>query len=150
MARADVVPLKAALSRWSREVHSSALDDMPDRIRPYAPIGTFVPRGRAPGQLRKSIRRDRTVSTISGSRTRGRLVAPVIQAETTDRGSPPHVIRPRKVGGLLVFYWPKVGRVVGLHYVNHPGNQARPWWKRALQATYGPALRFAAIRTPFR
>lgn len=147
---ADVRALKVSIGRWSREVHGTALDDMPDRMRPYAPIGTQVPRGRAPGQLRKSIRRDRAAVGFSVTRVTGRIIAPVIQAETTEKGSPPHVIRPRRAGGLLVFYWPKIGKVIGLRYVNHPGNQPKPWWKRALQATYGPALRYAAIRTPLR
>lgn len=142
-------PLKAGIATWARRVHSTALDDMPERIRPYAPLGTQLPGGRAPGELRRSIRR---VPTYSGGGTtiRGRIEAPVIQARTTDQGSPAHVIRPRRVGGLLVFYWPKMGRVVGFHFVNHPGNAPKPWWKRSLRATYGPALRFAAIHTPFR
>jgi hypothetical protein len=39
---------------------------------------------------------------------------------------------------------------VFLRRVNHPGNKAKPWFERALRATYRPALRFAAIRTPLR
>ena len=142
-------PLKAGISRWARQVHDGALDDMPDRMRPYAPLGKVVPRGRTPGTLRKSIRHAPGGGQY-GTRIRGRIEAPVIQAETTERGSPAHIIRPRRVGGLLVFYWPKVGKIVGFRFVHHPGNQPKPWWKRALQATYGPALRYRSLTTPFR
>lgn len=40
-------------------------------------------------------------------------------------GSLPHVIRPRKPGGRLVFFWKKLGRMVFLRKVNHPGTRAR-------------------------
>lgn len=146
----DTTRFKGALSRWARTVHSTALDDMPERMRPYAPLGKQVPRGRPPGGLRKSIARDPAGSQLAGSGVRGRIVAPVIQAHTTEHGAPAHVIRPRRAGGLLVFYWPKLGRIVGFRFVNHPGNQPKPWWLRALRSTYGPALRFASLRTPFR
>lgn len=139
---ATTADVRAALIRWGATVHDQALAEMPDRIRPYAPIQT--------GELRRSIRRDRSRDIHTGERMRGRIVAPVIQARTTDQGAPPHVIVPRRAGGLLVFYWPKVGRTVYLRRVNHPGNRARPWWVRALNATYGPALRFAAVRTRLR
>lgn len=139
---ADVRAVKAGVSRWAASVHDQALDTMPDAMRGYAPIRT--------GRLRRAIRRDRGRTVVTPERVSGRIVAPVIQAETTDRGAPPHEIRPKRAGGLLVFYWPKVGRTVFLRKVNHPGNRARPWWERALRATYGPALRFAAVRTRMR
>ena len=145
----DTRPFKTALREWAREVHGRALTDMPDRMRPYAPLGKVVPRGRTPGELRKSIRKDPRVN-LSATKASGRIVAPVIQAETTEHGARPHIIRPRRAGGLLVFYWSKVGRIVGFHYVNHPGNAPKPWWEKALRAAWGPSLRFEAIRTPFR
>lgn len=138
----DVRQLRGALTRWGVSVHDQALDTMPDNMRGYAPIRD--------GKLRASIQRDRRLPSIAGERIRGRIIAPVVQAKTTDQGSPAHVIRPRRAGGLLVFYWPKLGRTVGFRYVNHPGNAPKPWWDRALRATWGPALRFAAIRTPLR
>lgn len=138
----NVRELRSALSGWGASVHGQALDSMPDAMRGYAPMRT--------GRLRREIRRDRGRTVVTPTLMRGRIIAPVIQARTTDQGSPPHIIRPRRAGGLLVFYWPKVGRRVAFRFVNHPGNKARPWWRRALQATYGPALRLAAIRTPLR
>lgn len=137
----DVRAVKGALGRWAVSVQDQAVGSMPDAMRGYAPLRE--------GELRRSIRRAGPVS-FTGERVRGRIVAPVIQARTTDQGSPPHVIRPKRAGGLLVFYWPKIGRVIGLRHVNHPGNRAKPWWQRALRATYGPALRYAAVRTPMR
>lgn len=37
------------------------------------------------------------------------------------QGAKRHKIRPRRKGGMLVFYWDKVGHVVHLPQVNHPG-----------------------------
>lgn len=141
---ADVTALKAAVTTWAAAVHQDALGAMPDLMRPYAPLG----KGPDAGQLRRSIARDPSAGG-GGTVITGRIEAPVIQAQTTDQGSPAHIIRAKR-GGLLFFYWPKIGRNIALPYVNHPGNAARPWWHRALQATYGPSLRFAAIRRSLR
>jgi hypothetical protein len=43
-------------------------------------------------------------------------------AEFVDEGTHPHTIVPKRRGGVLVFYWPRVGRVVYLKRVSHPGN----------------------------
>lgn len=139
---ADTRQLSGAIRRWSLDVHSSALDSMPELMRPYA--------RRKSGELQGSIRHERGRTVITPSSVRGRIIAPVIQARTTDQGSPPHEIRPKRAGGLLVFYWPKVGRTVFLPRVSHPGNRPMPWWRRALNATWGPSLRYAATRTPLR
>jgi len=140
MAAVNTVRLRTAVGRWARDVHSAALDDMPDRIRPYAPIDT--------GELRRSIRRDHRITSFAADRVKGRVVAPVVQARTTDQGSPPHVIRPKRAGGVLVFVWH--GRTVHFRHVNHPGNKAKPWWERAVRATWGPSLKYAALKTRFR
>ena len=50
-----------------------------------------------------------------------------------DQGTSPHVIEPRRAPH-LVFYWPKVGRVVRLKRVFHPGNRAYHWAMRGLVA----------------
>lgn len=52
--------------------------------------------------------------------------------EWQEYGAAPHVIRPREPNGLLVFYWPVLGRVVGFKKVNHPGNDAQPFMRPAL------------------
>lgn len=48
----------------------------------------------------------------------------------TDQGTRPHVIRPKASNrtGYLRFYWPKVGRVVRLRKVNHPGIRNPGHW----------------------
>lgn len=38
-------------------------------------------------------------------------------------GAQPHSIDPRNPGGWLKFYWPKVGEVVYLRHVDHPGTK---------------------------
>lgn len=51
-----------------------------------------------------------------------------------DQGAIPHRITPRKRGGMLVFFWPKVGTVVHLRSVSHPGNRGYHWAERGLRA----------------
>lgn len=38
-------------------------------------------------------------------------------------GTKPHVILPKKPGGVLAFYWEKIGEFVFLKKVNHPGTK---------------------------
>jgi hypothetical protein len=54
-----------------------------------------------------------------------------------DQGTRPHVITPRKPGGLLVFYWPKVGHMVFLRSVKHPGNRAYQFLMKGLERALG-------------
>jgi hypothetical protein len=63
------------------------------------------------------------------------------QADYTEKGTRPHVIRPRKVGGVLVFFLPQAGRTVFARSVNHPGNPARPWFAPTLKAGWEGWLR---------
>lgn len=136
----DVTALQQRVRQFAVAVMDDTLDQMPDQMRPYAPIG----KGPAAGALRDSIARDRGEFT-TGDVIRGRIIAPVIQARTTDQGSPPHIIRPKKVGGLLVFE-ASGGGTVFARVVNHPGNDPRPWFERALRASFEPQLRFAALQ----
>lgn len=135
---ADTAAFKQYLGRWARDVLDGAADDMVPRIKPYAPVKT--------GELRESIHRDRSPRGSTATSYTARIVATAPQGRYTDEGTKPHVIVPRRAGGLLVFHWPKAGGTVFLRRVNHPGNKARPWWKRSLTATWGPALRANAIR----
>ncbi|HEX6686809.1 MAG TPA: hypothetical protein VF062_28850 [Candidatus Limnocylindrales bacterium] len=59
-----------------------------------------------------------------------------------DQGTRPHQILPRpgNARGLMVFYWPKAGRVVYRRRVFHPGNPATHWGMK------GAALGMAAWR----
>jgi hypothetical protein len=52
-------------------------------------------------------------------------------------GTGPHVIRPRRPGGVLRFE--KGGEVVFTTYVNHPGTRAQPWLREAMEEVAVPA-----------
>lgn len=106
-----------------------------------------TPRGRTLG-LVGSIRSEGLVAA-TGTTYTVRIVAPVIQAATTDKGARPHRIVPRSPGGLLVFYWPKAGGTVFLRSVNHPGNAAMNWWEPALRSAFRAALPQAARTASF-
>lgn len=139
---ADASRLVAALETWGGNVQRQTAESTQAlaRFTGDVPIKT--------GQLRGAIRA--TQVTNEGSRYRFRMVAPVIQAATTDKGARPHVIRPRRRGGVLVFSWPKAGGTVFLRHVNHPGNPPGNWWRPLLEQTYQQGLRLAARSVPFR
>jgi hypothetical protein len=54
-----------------------------------------------------------------------------------DQGARPHPILPKKPGGRLVFFWPKVGAVVFLRSVKHPGNRAYQFLQAGLERALG-------------
>jgi hypothetical protein len=94
------------------------------------------------GLLRKST----TVRVVSA----GETVAAEAKAETpyaasVIEGARPHIIRAKKPGGSLVFFWPKVGRVVYFKQVSHPGNRPNPYWHNIMQR-WGSYLQTAADR----
>jgi hypothetical protein len=62
----------------------------------------------------------------------------VSYAAANDQGARPHKIVAKNAPA-LVFFWPKVGRVVAFKSVNHPGNKPYDWAMRGLER----ALRFA-------
>jgi len=70
------------------------------------------------------------VGANAGQR-RGGLIG---YAVYNDQGTRPHIIVPKKPGGMLVFYWAKVGSVVRMRGVFHPGNRAYHWAERGLRA----------------
>lgn len=51
-----------------------------------------------------------------------------------ESGTRPHPILPKKEGGFLVFFWPRVGKVVRMKAVFHPGTVAKKYLERALVA----------------
>jgi hypothetical protein len=55
-------------------------------------------------------------------------------AEPNDQGAMPHIIRPKRPGGMLVFFWAKVGREVEFRSVFHPGNRAHHWAEKGMAA----------------
>lgn len=62
------------------------------------------------------------------------------------RGARPHEIVPRRKGGRLVFFWRKVGRVVSLPSVNHPGFQGTNYLTAPLVA-HATAAGFRVVIT---
>jgi hypothetical protein len=97
-----------------------------DRAKQYVRVHKPVPgerRKRRPGTLRDSIvKRIRSAGVVEvGSEDDIALIE--------HEGSHPHVItgNPR-----LVFFWPKVGRVVAFPKVNHPGTTGSKYLTRAL------------------
>lgn len=135
----DATRLTNGLQRLGPQIAYATRDETVAQMRRHP----FVPLDK--GELVGSIRGDPVV-LIAGTRSTFRVLAPVIQATTTEYGAPPHVIRPRRPGGLLVFYWPKVGATVALRKVNHPGNRPMPWWRDVVTQSFRQALPIAARR----
>lgn len=74
------------------------------------------------------------VDTFPG-RVVGEVVATADHAAPQHEGARPHLIRPKRPGGVLVF---RVGgRLVITKLVRHPGNPARPWLYEALLISAG-------------
>ena len=48
-------------------------------------------------------------------------------------GTKPHVIRPKRPGYPLRFFWPRVGKMVHFMSVNHPGTKPNPVMGRAFR-----------------
>lgn len=69
-----------------------------------------------------------------GFELEGRVTANARHSNMVHGGTRPHIIRPRKAGGRLVFFWAKAGRTVVLKQVNHPGTQGIPFLSEHLRA----------------
>lgn len=125
---ADVSGLKeTALARWEAGFVQAA-DRLETDLRAAAPVGAGTGGG------------PRLVDSISVvvNRPSGNLFslvaeAPVVQAVTTNYGARPHLIVPKRAGGVLSFYWPSAGKVMFLRAVNHPGNVGTRWWSRIIE-----------------
>lgn len=53
-------------------------------------------------------------------------------------GADAHIIRPRRAGGTLHFYWERVGHVVDFPYVNHPGVGKTPFLTSSMRDVCKP------------
>lgn len=62
---------------------------------------------------------------VAGNDVIGDVSAHTPYAHIAHGGARPHIIRPRRPGGKLRFYWRKVGRVVAFDYVSHPGMRGK-------------------------
>jgi hypothetical protein len=94
-------------------------------------------RGRKPGTLRDSIVK-RVVQTPTG---------PAVQVVAEDEialwhheGTRPHTISARRKP-LLVFYWPKAGKVVAAKQISHPGTKPNRFLTKALNNVVRRGLR---------
>lgn len=123
---ADIAALRERVNRYGITMQKFAALDMAAQATSAAPVKT--------GALRNS----RRISQGYRS-TRIEFTAP--QGEWTDRGTAAHRINGRP---LLVFFWPKVGRVVFLRHVNHPGNKGSRWFSNVMTSSnWQAALRRA-------
>lgn len=93
---------------------------MVNRARVLVPVRT--------GRLRSSIRAEPPrFFSLRGSVTVG---SDLEYAAAINDGSRPHVIRPRRAGGVLRFN--VGGRIVYARYVNHPGTKGTHFLDKAL------------------
>jgi phage gpG-like protein len=61
-----------------------------------------------------------------------RIGTNVDYALPTEFGSRPHRIYPKRPGGMLNFYWERLGQDVTLPFVRHPGTPEQPFLRPAL------------------
>lgn len=146
--------LRPLVQRYAREVTNRAGEDIADRIRKAAPVhkpDARDPRPRIGGRLAKSIER-------SSARERGSTITTVVSTEVDyasfqDQGTKgPYMIFPKRAGGRLVFFWPRVGRVVAFRQVRHPGirNPSKFWSSNTRRQDWEDALGSAARETSVR
>lgn len=123
--RSETAAERASISVRSKVIRASHAKSSPSSVGP------------------QTIRRRR----LSGAPT----IAYSIQATSpvavyTEKGTNAHIIRPRKQGGVLAFHWPRAGGTVFLRFVNHPGNEAMPWFKVTLEREWVVSLSGAFSR----
>lgn len=124
--RIDRRAILLAARREARANLTTGLRRAQGRAKILAPVDT--------GRLRSDIRfeiRNRALGVT------GRLFCTVSYADAVHDGTRPHVIRPRRPGGVLRF---RVGgQVVYAKFVNHPGTTGRPFLSQALREV-GPTM----------
>ena len=146
MAVGDVV-FVVDLAGWTKAFHTWSgvlgrwmtiqTTSMTARAKATAPQPGVPPRNRtrinyATGELAASIVPDFGTWGPNAD-LEGRTVAVPRHAIFVSKGTVPHIIRP-KTAELLVFYWPKAGRVVHTKEVHHPGTEANPYLEEALES----------------
>jgi hypothetical protein len=83
------------------------------------------------GATQKSI--NSSVSADGIGEVEGTVSAGTKQVVFIIHGTRPHVIRPKKPGGMLKFYWWRKGRVVHFRRVHHPGTVENNFMLRGLK-----------------
>ncbi len=94
------------------------------------------------GTMRNLIRTWNTSKT--GWTVTHRVGTPMPYAIFPHSGTKAHDIYPRNANGRLVFYWKRVGRVVSLKHVNHPGSKGSFFLTKPL-LTRGTARGFRVL-----
>jgi len=118
-----------------------------NKVGPLSTLITNAARMGAPvltGALRSSIRDDKKQTALE---VRHRIGSRLNYAYLIHVGARPHLIKPRNPKGRLVFFWRKVGRVVSLRSVNHPGFKGVPYLQRPL-VEFGTSAGFKVIIYP--
>lgn len=111
-------------SRFARRRVREMVRDVEFNAKIRASIGPY-----ATGFLARSITSS-VFDTPLG--VRGRVGSDLSYAEVAERGSPPHIIRPRRPKKALYFYWRKVGDYVYLPLVHHPGMRGKGYLRESL------------------
>lgn len=133
------VPDKIAMDREFRSWEGMVGRDLNRRLRTLEfraqqTVGVSSPnptRVYPGGALRTSIHIERETPTTEG--LEGKVGSNRSYAKVHHEGSRPHVIVPRRRGGVLRFWWAKVGRIVYRKRVNHPGTRPNPYLTRWLK-----------------
>lgn len=125
MARTD--ELRRLITSRGEAIFDRAIQEMKDALKEAAPTGES-------GDTREQVD---VRSAGRGSVFAAEAVAPAKGGEFVEEGTSAHIIVPRG-GGVLVFE--SGGQTVFARHVNHPGTQAKPWfrptverWQRVLQ-----------------
>lgn len=96
------------------------------------------------GTLRSSLNMQIELSPLHVTR---RVGSRINYSYLVHGGAKPHLIRPRRPGGRLRFYWKRIGRRVSLPKVNHPGFKGTRYLQDPL-VRYGTQHRFKVIIFP--
>lgn len=112
--------LRRELERKANVTGRNSARDIQHRLRQTGPISS--------GQMQSA------TTAKSRPNARGSLIEIKIDtdyAHIVSGGQRPHVITPRRPGGVLVF--DVGGRTVFARRVNHPGAQPNDWWTRTIR-----------------
>lgn len=135
----DPVGMPQLLHSWDGAVgkdFSRRLRTLEFRAKMQAGVSTPNPTRIYPGgALRNSIKTEKTPFDASGFVAR--VGSDRRYAKYHHEGTRPHVIVPRRKGGKLRFWWGRVGRIVYMSRVNHPGTKPNPfltaWLREAVK-----------------
>ena len=71
--------------------------------------------------------------TVNSQRVRYAVLASNEHSVLEHQGARKHVIKPRRRGGMLRFYWEKIGEDVAFPMVNHPGMKGTKFLVKPLE-----------------